>query len=82
MADLFTDASLIYSSQLSDCIFFKHENFSSITGGAILFINRIKNKCITIPIPVESIHYPNFYEAEALTLYASLQNFKDKVSRK
>ena len=55
--DLFTDASLVYSSQLSICIFYKHQNFSSITGGAILFLNRIVNKCITIPIPVTSILY-------------------------
>ena len=77
--DLFTDASLLYSSKLSDCIFYKDKFHSSITGGAILFINKIVNKCVTIPIPTTCIVNPNSFEAEALTLYTSLIHFSTKI---
>jgi hypothetical protein len=77
--ELFTDAALKLSTQLIDNIFFRYQRYESFVGGVIFSVNQHVEECLTIPIPIDYIQFPDSYELEAITLYSAINYFRDRI---
>jgi len=73
VTEIFTDASIIHSTLLEDLLFYRKKHIESITGAAVLMIDKKMVECISIPIPKDS------FETETLTLFTALIHFKKHI---
>ena len=78
IVDIFTDASLTYTNGVAEFLF-DDNKIESITGSAIMMHNKQVVACISIPIPITYLTFPDSFEAEALTLLIALIHFKEHI---